>query len=299
MSKGTNFIYMFLYEIINKIDGMKYVGITKGRVKHRWWSHKKDLKTGKHGNYFLQRAYNKYGPDAFEYKVRMRCSSLEELSELEKSIIKEEKENLYNIKKGGYDAPFAKHSEETKRKIGEASKIAVVGMSIETGEIREYSCSKDTALHGFHYKNIGKCCRLSISKSGNRPPRQAISTGKWVWMYKSEFNIEEMNRRADMARKRGNNDQSRPIIGKSLIDGSIVRFRSCTEASKSFPVKCTGIRGACLWKQSKSAVKHVWVFEDEAEPTILLEKRYKYAMKTFNGQKVIGPRSKRSNIKKV
>ncbi len=65
---------MTLYEITNIINGIGYVGITKGRVKHRWWSHKKDLKTGKHGNRWLQRAYDKYGPEAFEYKIRQTCN---------------------------------------------------------------------------------------------------------------------------------------------------------------------------------------------------------------------------------
>lgn len=288
---------MFLYEITNLLNGMGYVGITKGRIKKRWWAHKNDLKKNKHANRWLQNAYNKYGPEAFEYKVRQVCSSLKELNDLEKFVLENEKHRLYNIKKGGYDAPPVKHTEEAKRKIGEASKIPVVGMSIKTGEIKEYACSKDTQKDGFNYKNIGKCCRLSMSYSSGRI-QQAISTGKWVWMYKSEFNLKEMDRRAELARRRGKNDQSRPIIGKSLIDGSIVHFRSCYEASGTVSSGIAHIREACLWKTVRSASQFVWVFADEADPTILLEDRYNYAMKTFNGHKVIGPRSNRSFMKK-
>ena len=289
---------MYLYEITNIVTGMGYVGITKGRVKHRWWSHKKDLKTGKHGNRWLQRAYNKYGPEVFQYKVRQVCNSIEELSNLEKEILKNEKDRLYYIKEGGYDAAPVKHTEEIKRKIGESSKIPVVGMSVKTGEIKEYSCGKDTAIDGFNPKNIGKCCKLTISHTGGRT-QQAISTGKWIWMHKSEFSLEEMNRRRDIAKRRGNNDQSRAIIGKSLIDGSIIKFRSCLEASRMLKTNTTIINKACLYQQSRSAAQYVWVFADESEPAILLNKRYVYAMDTFNGHKVIGPRSKRSTIKKI
>jgi group I intron endonuclease len=290
---------MTLYEITNIVTGMGYVGITKDRVKKRWWAHKKDLRMGRHANRWLQNSYNKYGVGAFEYKIRQKCGSIEELSNLEKQILKDEKDRLYNIKEGGYDAAPIKHTEESKRKISEAQpKIPVVGMSIKTGEIREYATVKDVKIDGFNYKNIGKCCKLSVSYASGRT-QQAISTGKWVWMYKSEFNIDEMNRRREMAARRGNNDQSRAIIGKSLIDGNIVNFRSCMEANKTLKTDIGTIRKACLGDEVKSAAQYVWVFADEAEPTILLEKRYVYALDTFNGHRVIGPRSKHSSIKKV
>lgn len=289
---------MFLYEITNKINGMGYVGITKGRVKHRWWSHKKDLKAGKHHNYWLQRAYDKYGPEEFEYKVRQVCNSVEELSNLEKEILGQEKDRLYNIKLGGYDAPPVKHTEDGKKRISEFHKIPVIGMSIKTGEIKEYACGKDTALDGFNSKNIGKCCHLSVSKSSGRT-QQAISTGKWVWMLKSEFNLEEMKRRVEMARSRGNNNQSRSIIGKSLVDGSIVNFRSCLEAERKIGGRHQTIHNACKGHMVRSHRLYVWVFADEIEATILLEDRYLYAKQTFNGKRVIGPRSNRLKIKKV
>lgn len=275
---------MFLYEITNIVTGMGYVGITKGRVRHRWWSHKKDLRAGKHGNRWLQSAYDKYGHEAFEYKVRETFLSIEDLENAEKRILEEEKHRLYNIKKGGYSAPFVTHTEETKKKIGEASKIPIVGMSIKTGEIKEYSCVKDARADGFNDKNIGKCCQLSISHSSGRT-QQAISTGKWVWMYKFEFNVEEMNRRREMAKSRGNNDQSRAIIGKSLIDGSIAHFRSCLEASREIEnASHQTIRMCCLWGMAKTHKGYVWVFADELNPTILLEERYLYALPRFNGR---------------
>ena len=256
---------------------MGYIGITKDRVKKRWWQHKKDLKLGKHANIRLQNAYDKYGFEAFEYKILQVCNSIEELGSLEKETINREKHRLYNIREGGYENNSFKHTEETKKKIGELSKKAVVGMSIETGEIKEYPCSKDTQKDGINHKNVGKCCKLSISNASGRI-QMAISTNGWVWMHKSDFNIEEMNRRRELALKRGKNDQSRAIIGKSLIDGSIIEFNSCLKAGQALGCHGANIRSACLWKESKTSKGYVWVFLDEPNPTILLEERYNYGL---------------------
>jgi hypothetical protein len=118
-------------------------------------------------------------------------------------------------------------------------------------------------------------------------------------MFKGEFNLKEMERRREMAKHRGNNDQSRAIIGKSIKDGSLIEFRSCCEAGEALGVLLTTIRRACLGDEVRSAAQYVWVFADEPQPTILLEERYAYALDTFNGHRVIGPRSKRKATQKV
>ena len=286
---------MILYEIINLVNGNRYYGqTTRKRLLDRWREHLYPLRKGKHPNRYLQFAWDKYGEKSFKCELIKEFNTIEELNEAEIGMI-EDHSNTYNLAKGGN---AFQHKIEAKEAIGKSNKKPIIGMSIKTGEIKEYSSILDAGLDGFNHKNIGKCCRLSISYASGRM-QQALSTGKWVWMYKDDFNIEEMNRRANMARNRGKNDQSRAIIGKSLIDGSIIEFRSCTEASNALNVHSTHIRGACLGKEHKSAAQHVWVFTDEVEPTILLDKRYRYAMDTFNGHKVIGPRSKHSTLKKV
>ncbi len=287
---------MILYQIVNKINGDRYYGTTaRSDFKYRKREHLYPLRTGKHFNRYLQAAWNKYGEEAFDFEIIRRFSTQEELNQAEIEII-ENSQNTYNLAKGGNS--FV-HTEATKRVIGESSKISVVGMSIKTGEIKEYPSVKDTALDGFNPKNIGKCCQLSISRASGRI-QQAISTKKWVWMYKSEFNIEEMERRRLMALRRGNNDQSRAVIGKSLIDGSLIYFRSCLEAARALNGSHQTIWKICNGgNNAKSHKTYVWVFVDEVEPAILLDKRYLCALDTFNGHRVIGPRSKRSKLKKI
>ena len=60
-----------IYKIINKTNGKYYVGSSKnisGR-KGRFYSHKHNLKSNKHYNHYLQRSWNKYGEDGFEFLI--------------------------------------------------------------------------------------------------------------------------------------------------------------------------------------------------------------------------------------
>ena len=57
-----------IYEIRNTTNGNRYVG-SAVNLKRRWSDHKKRLLGGTHRNEHLQRAWNKYGEDAFEFDV--------------------------------------------------------------------------------------------------------------------------------------------------------------------------------------------------------------------------------------
>lgn len=61
--------------IVNSISGKKYIGSTGSShgVRKRWQSHKSDLNKKIHSNPHLQAAWNKYGEQAFSYKVLELC----------------------------------------------------------------------------------------------------------------------------------------------------------------------------------------------------------------------------------
>jgi group I intron endonuclease len=61
-----------IYKIVNKVNGKYYVGSSLdifGEPHGRFYQHKAHLKCQRHYNKHLQRAWNKYGPDAFEFIV--------------------------------------------------------------------------------------------------------------------------------------------------------------------------------------------------------------------------------------
>ena len=91
-----------IYKIINKIDKKYYVGSSvniKDYSCNRWQRHKYDLKNNNHHNIKLQRAWNKYGEDAFEFIVVEQCEK-ENLMSVEQKyldIAKQEKSKTYNL----------------------------------------------------------------------------------------------------------------------------------------------------------------------------------------------------------
>lgn len=99
--------YFYLYKITNNINKKYYYGIHCTN----------DLDDGYMGSgKILHQAYEKYGIENFTKEIIQYCSSLKEVSDLEKEIVNETLINdpqCYNIIKGGYYL-----DEETLKQIG-------------------------------------------------------------------------------------------------------------------------------------------------------------------------------------
>ena len=57
-----------IYKITCTSNKMFYIG-SAVNLRNRWYEHRKHLRSNKHGNSKLQRAFNKYGIDAFTFEV--------------------------------------------------------------------------------------------------------------------------------------------------------------------------------------------------------------------------------------
>ena len=140
-----------IYTILNLKTGGRYIG-SSCNIEARWKDHRLHLRGGRHGNRFLQRAWNKYGESSFGWVILEACRE-EDLLEREQSYLPEEKtrkalrgNNLYNElpiagspknyvtprtmteeekrksslrMKGNRIWVGRKHSEETKRKMSQ------------------------------------------------------------------------------------------------------------------------------------------------------------------------------------
>jgi len=83
-----------IYKIVNNINGKQYVGSAMDLVKRKR-AHWNSLRLGYHHNVHLQRAWDKYGEGAFEFRVVGKCP-IERLIELEQEVIDHLKPD-YNI----------------------------------------------------------------------------------------------------------------------------------------------------------------------------------------------------------
>jgi len=104
-----------IYAIICKINNKQYIGSTTNHNRRKY-DHFKDLEKGVHCNVKLQRAYNKYGINAFEFVV------LEEILDSKKLLEKEQYyfdtvNPEYNICKIAGSSRGRETTETTRKKL--------------------------------------------------------------------------------------------------------------------------------------------------------------------------------------
>ena len=111
-----------IYCIENKINNKKYIGQSI-HIHRRWSEHKYELNNNIHDNDYLQKSWNKYGPDNFEFSVIEVC-------DIDKLDVREcyyislyntfDKNCGYNLISGGGVNRII--SEETREKLRQANK---------------------------------------------------------------------------------------------------------------------------------------------------------------------------------
>ena len=114
-----------IYLIKNIVNNKVYVG-SAVNIDKRWKEHKYSLNKGKHHSCHFQSAWYKYGEQNFTFDIIEEVSNPEHLLAYEQVYLdyykSYEKDRGYNICKVAGSFLGMKHSEETKQKIGEASK---------------------------------------------------------------------------------------------------------------------------------------------------------------------------------
>lgn len=110
-----------IYVIVNETNGRRYYG-SSVNLKSRRWQHLFYLRSGRHNNKHLQRAWNKYGEESFTFSV-VEMVDAHKLLSVEQVYI--------NNNKGGYNiAPIAgsalgmKRTAAAKRRMSVAQKAA-------------------------------------------------------------------------------------------------------------------------------------------------------------------------------
>lgn len=206
-----------IYKITNTKTSDFYIG-SAVNLRVRWIQHRSDLICNRHANIFLQRSWNKYSEQVFEFSVCEYCE-IERLLEREQfhmDLLKP----TYNIAKDAASPMKGRTaSDETKRRISEAQKGRI--LSEETK--RKISEAKRGACLGELNHNFGKHLseetrrRLSETKKGRKTSDE------------HKLKLSEANKGTRMGVLNHMFGKPSPMLGKHHTEEA---KRKCSEAAK-------------------------------------------------------------------
>ena len=109
----------YIYKIVNKTNGMTYVGQTVQILEERWRQHLTNTSNCR----YLKSAFKKYGIEQFDFKMICVCFD-EDLNKIEIQYMEKLQSIVptgYNLREGGNSG---RHNEETKKQISNTLKEA-------------------------------------------------------------------------------------------------------------------------------------------------------------------------------
>lgn len=195
-----------------------YIGQAIEIEEDRWITHKRELRNNKHYNEHLQRAWNKYKEENFEFSILLECEE-SDLNMYEQYYIFELM--TYDPKVGynkNYGGDSGRHTEEIKKKISKAKKGKT--LSEETRKkISEGHKGENNHNYG---KKLSEETRNKISKSLKGKPLSEETKRKISEANKGEKHpfygkqhTEETRKKISEANKGKKSGENNPMYGRT------------------------------------------------------------------------------------
>lgn len=211
-----------VYAIINTVNGKRYVGSSTRSIRNRWRQHRLTLKANCHDNGYLQRAWNKYGEQVFDWQVLENCEP-EQCLAREQFWIDELRSVKgpagYNICPTAGNSRGTKHTEETKRRMSalkrgkSQSPEAIENRRIATTGLKRSLATRETMRKSQieKYKNCPEVIekiRETVTKYWSNPENRKSRSG----LKRTAEQCERMRRAWKLRRRK---------INQTKINGSI------------------------------------------------------------------------------
>jgi len=240
-----------IYIIKNNINNKIYIGQSID-IHKRWANHKNELKRNKHVNIHLQRAWNKYGEENFNFNILEKCNE-ESLSEKEINYINKYKSNIdmfgYNLTAGGEKTKINKEILLLKSK--KYSK-KVLQFDKQGNYIKEYQNAIFAAkeLNG-NNSIIYQCC---INKWK--------SAYGYMWKFKKDCKI--INGKVENISEYKKGSKSIHICQLDLKGNFIKEWENCKRAGEFYNIVSENIRSCCDKKYGrKTCIGYIWIYATE------------------------------------
>ena len=206
-----------VYKISNNLcpEGKYYIGYSS-HIRRRWCIHRSTLKTNKHCNILMQRAYNKYGAECFTYDILQECETEEEaknveLSYLEDLTIRDKLYNLHYNSSGGDLMTYHPDREEIIEKIKNTIKENISKMSKEERQKKWGQSGEKNGMYGRTLTDEAKQKLLIINKGNTYTLGLKMSA--------------EQRKRMSEARKGKNTGENNPFFGKHHSEETLKKIQ--------------------------------------------------------------------------
>ncbi len=173
-----------IYYIRNKVNGKMYIGLSVN-IGDRIRVHMKDLGKNFHPNTHLQKSWNKYGKDNFEFGILEECLEKEmETREIYWIETYDSFASGYNRTQGGYGVYFHNEEIRNKKRLDREGKKYPEAFIMK--ELRRWSKAMNTyclSRLGITYED------LKIKENKSKKEMKELEKVEWYWNKLQEMRV--------------------------------------------------------------------------------------------------------------